>query len=303
MPAYPHEVAEARRRASRFRWLTSPVRFLGGAPARGGRVPASMSSASPTRAAAAGPSSSRQRVPDPAPTRWSRRSASGRAPSFLGWIDGLELERGRIGVDPRDGPNGEPEVLRRGRRDQRRRDASSRPCATAKVAAAAIDAWLGGVSVREIRWHARAGPGREDRVAAARASRCCARARACRRSRSTGPSAAARRCARTRASTTGRSGGTTRSTEPDVGRRARAVAAARGRRDRRPRADGSCSSTRTSPRSWAARVRRVPASGSPPAQGSWFANLVMVGALAAALGEPPLEAVADAAVELLGRQG
>jgi hypothetical protein len=31
-------------------------------------------------------------------------------------------------------------------------------------------------------------------------------------------------------------------------------------------------------------------------------NLVMVGALAAALGEPSLEAVGDAAVELLGRK-
>jgi pyruvate ferredoxin oxidoreductase gamma subunit len=36
------------------------------------------------------------------------------------------------------------------------------------------------------------------------------------------------------------------------------------------------------------------------AHGSKFVNLVMVGALAAALDEPPLEAVAEAATELLG---
>jgi Pyruvate/2-oxoacid:ferredoxin oxidoreductase gamma subunit len=38
------------------------------------------------------------------------------------------------------------------------------------------------------------------------------------------------------------------------------------------------------------------------AAGSKFVNLVMVGALAAALGEPSVEAVGDAAVELLGRK-
>ena len=48
MPAYPHEVDEARRRGRRFSWLADPVRFLGDAPARGGRVPARCVSASPT---------------------------------------------------------------------------------------------------------------------------------------------------------------------------------------------------------------------------------------------------------------
>ena len=47
-------------------------------------------------------------------------------------------------------------------------------------------------------------------------------------------------------------------------------------------------------------VRCVPAERL--AAGSKFVNLVMVGALAAALGEPSLEAVGDAAVELLGRK-
>jgi Pyruvate/2-oxoacid:ferredoxin oxidoreductase gamma subunit len=36
--------------------------------------------------------------------------------------------------------------------------------------------------------------------------------------------------------------------------------------------------------------------------GSKYSNLIMVGALAAALGEPPVSYVADAAVELLGKK-
>ena len=47
-------------------------------------------------------------------------------------------------------------------------------------------------------------------------------------------------------------------------------------------------------------VRCVPANRL--AAGSKFVNLVMVGALAAALGEPSVDAVADAAVELLGKK-
>jgi pyruvate ferredoxin oxidoreductase gamma subunit len=46
----------------------------------------------------------------------------------------------------------------------------------------------------------------------------------------------------------------------------------------------------------------VPASVLARRRGSKFANLIMVGALAAALGEPALEDVADAAVELLGEK-
>ncbi len=49
-------------------------------------------------------------------------------------------------------------------------------------------------------------------------------------------------------------------------------------------------------------VRCVPASRLASEHGSSFANLVMVGAAGAALGEPPLESLQDAAVELLGRK-
>ena len=59
----------------------------------------------------------------------------------------------------------------------------------------------------------------------------------------------------------------------------------------------------TAPRELAAaRVVCVPATRLAAAHGSKFANVVMVGALAAAIGDPPAEIVADAAAELLGKK-
>jgi pyruvate ferredoxin oxidoreductase gamma subunit len=52
----------------------------------------------------------------------------------------------------------------------------------------------------------------------------------------------------------------------------------------------------------AKRVACVPATRMAEQRGSKFANLIMVGALAAALHEPPVTAVADAAVDLLGKK-
>jgi pyruvate ferredoxin oxidoreductase gamma subunit len=49
-------------------------------------------------------------------------------------------------------------------------------------------------------------------------------------------------------------------------------------------------------------VVAVPATRLASEHGSSFANLVMVGALAATLGEPDADVLADAAVELLGRK-
>jgi pyruvate ferredoxin oxidoreductase gamma subunit len=51
-----------------------------------------------------------------------------------------------------------------------------------------------------------------------------------------------------------------------------------------------------------ARVLCVPATRLAAERGSSFANVVMLGAVAAALGEPPLEELQEAAVELLGRK-
>lgn len=50
------------------------------------------------------------------------------------------------------------------------------------------------------------------------------------------------------------------------------------------------------------RVVCVAASKLAARHGSKFGNLIMVGALAAALGEPPAEDVAEAATELLGKK-
>jgi pyruvate ferredoxin oxidoreductase gamma subunit len=50
------------------------------------------------------------------------------------------------------------------------------------------------------------------------------------------------------------------------------------------------------------RVACVPASRLAEQSGSKYANLIMVGALAAAVGAPPVSYVADAAVELLGEK-
>ena len=51
------------------------------------------------------------------------------------------------------------------------------------------------------------------------------------------------------------------------------------------------------------RALCVPATQLAERRGSKFANLIMVGALAASVGEPGVEEVADAAVELLGKKG
>jgi Pyruvate/2-oxoacid:ferredoxin oxidoreductase gamma subunit len=49
-------------------------------------------------------------------------------------------------------------------------------------------------------------------------------------------------------------------------------------------------------------VRCVPAARLAATAGSGFVNIVMLGAVAAALGEPPLGQLEDAAVETLGRK-
>ena len=49
-------------------------------------------------------------------------------------------------------------------------------------------------------------------------------------------------------------------------------------------------------------VTCVPATRLAAERGSGFANIVMLGAVAAALGEPPLASLEDAAVEQLGRK-
>ena len=145
-------------------------------------------------------------------------------------------------------------------------------------------------------------PGREDRRTARSRWRSLRAARASRRSRSTGPSAAARRCARSPASSDRPIRRHDTITDPDL-----VVVLEPSLVHEVDVADGldttgSCSSTPRSRRpSWPADVRCVPAAASRR-HGSGFVNLVMLGAAAAALGEPPLEELQDAAVELLGKK-
>jgi dihydropyrimidine dehydrogenase (NAD+) subunit PreT len=81
MPAYAHEIDEAREEGVRFRFLASPVAFVGGWYLEGVRCQ-EWRSASPTRAAGDGPCPSRAPSSRCPPTPPSRRSASRRAASF-----------------------------------------------------------------------------------------------------------------------------------------------------------------------------------------------------------------------------
>ena len=70
--------------------------------------------------------------------------AIGQAPraELLGWIDGLELERGRIKIDPETGQTSNPKYFAAG--DAVNGGASVVEAVRgAKLAARAIDAWLG----------------------------------------------------------------------------------------------------------------------------------------------------------------
>ncbi len=58
--------------------------------------------------------------------------------------------------------------------------------------------------------------------------------------------------------------------------------------------------TTESPRIDGATVRAVPTASFAAADGASFANVAMLGAVAAALGEPPLETLQDAVVDTLG---
>ncbi len=119
MPAYPHEVAEARDEGVELRFLAAPAR----SSATGGSKPSNVAgcgSRPPTRAGVAVPSS----CPGPSSSYPPRRScwpsASSRDGALLldqGTRPRGQPRRGRR----RDRPDGQPEVLR-GRRPDRRRD-------------------------------------------------------------------------------------------------------------------------------------------------------------------------------------
>jgi glutamate synthase (NADPH/NADH) small chain len=107
LPAYAHEVAEARDEGVRFRWLTAPLRYLG---------TTRLSGVECTRMRLGEPDASGRRRPEPVPDSTfvleadMAVAAIGQRPrlELLDWIDGLELERGRLVVDPETGQTGNP---------------------------------------------------------------------------------------------------------------------------------------------------------------------------------------------------
>ena len=107
MPAYPHEVAEARDEGVRFEWLTAPVRFVG----------EERLLAMECQRMRLGRSEADGRArPQPVPGSEfvifvdMAIKAVGQQPraDLLGWIDGLEVRDGRVEVDPQTAQTGNP---------------------------------------------------------------------------------------------------------------------------------------------------------------------------------------------------
>ena len=98
MPAYPHEVEEARDEGIQFQFLSNPVRLEGN-----GRVEAVVCQ----EMRLGEPDADGRRRPEPVPGSEIRIQADtvvkaiGQQPraEFLSWIDGLELDRGKIRID------------------------------------------------------------------------------------------------------------------------------------------------------------------------------------------------------------
>ena len=105
MPAYKHEVEEAREEGVAFHWLAAPVRFLGSFRLTG--VECSLMQLGE-------PDASGRRRPVPVAASEfvlpadTAIVAIGQQPrrDLLGWIDGLELAGGRVEVDPETGRTG-----------------------------------------------------------------------------------------------------------------------------------------------------------------------------------------------------
>ncbi len=140
MPAYPHEVEEACEEGVRIRWLTAPVRFVG-------KTRLEAVECLEMRLGEPGPDGRRR--PEPVPGSEfllpcdTVVKAIGQRPrtEFLEWIDGLELERGLIKVDPDTGRTSNPKYFAAG-------DATNggatvvKAVREAKIAARGIDAGL-----------------------------------------------------------------------------------------------------------------------------------------------------------------
>jgi dihydropyrimidine dehydrogenase (NAD+) subunit PreT len=139
LPAYPHEVAEARAEGVRFRFLASPVRFLGRRRLE----------AVECRLMRLGdPDESGRRRPEPvAGSEFTLLAntavkAIGQRPrsELADWIPGLELERGAVKIDPETGRTTNPKFFAGG--DAVNGTSVVEAVRDAKRAAKAIDEWL-----------------------------------------------------------------------------------------------------------------------------------------------------------------
>jgi len=142
MPAYPHEVEEAREEGVCFEWLVSPTRFIGDEHVEGVEC---------LRMELGAPDASGRRRPVPlAGSEFvvpadTVIKAIGQRPrvGFLDWIEGLELRDGLVAVDPETGRTGNPKFFAAG--DAINGGATAvEAVGGAKRAASAIDSWLRG---------------------------------------------------------------------------------------------------------------------------------------------------------------
>jgi dihydropyrimidine dehydrogenase (NAD+) subunit PreT len=141
MPAYAHEVEEAREEGVRFEWLTVPLRFLG---------EERLDAVECRRMRLCEPDESGRRRPEPMPgTEFvlpvdTAVKAIGQQPraEFLQWIAGLELEHGLVKIDGATGQTTNPKYFAAG-------DATNGGATVveavreAKIAARGIEDWLG----------------------------------------------------------------------------------------------------------------------------------------------------------------
>jgi glutamate synthase (NADPH/NADH) small chain len=144
MPAYPHEVEEARDEGVQFRWLTVPVRFLGEGRLSGiecveMRLGKADASGRPRPEPVLG-----SEFVLPADTAIKALGQEPRA-ELLGWIDGLTWGSGRIDVDPETGQTPNEHWFAAG--DAVNGGATVvEAVGEAKRAARGVDAFLGGLT-------------------------------------------------------------------------------------------------------------------------------------------------------------
>jgi dihydropyrimidine dehydrogenase (NAD+) subunit PreT len=141
MPAYAHEVEEARAEGAAVEWLTLPLRFVGSDRLEGVEC---------RRCRLGAVDSSGRRRPEEMPgTEFvlaadTAVKAIGQSPRtrFFGWIPGLELENGMPKIDPETGQTTNPKYFAAG-------DATNGGATVveavrgAKLVACGVDAWAG----------------------------------------------------------------------------------------------------------------------------------------------------------------